>query len=108
MKLKSNLICAGAVLGLVISLSQDSSAADWPEWGGTPAKNMVSDEVGLPVEMSAGDRVKDSDEIDPATATNCKWVVKLGSEAYGTATILDGKVIVGTNNESPRLPADVK
>ena len=103
MKLSNKFLSGSVAAGLVLVCGGESRAADWPEWGGTPEKNMVSDEVGMPVAMSAGDRIKDSDDIDPASAENCKWVVKLGSEAYGTATILDGKVIVGTNNESPRV-----
>ena len=31
-----------------------------------------------------------------------KWVAKLGSQAYGNTTVSNGKVYVGTNNESPR------
>ena len=36
------------------------------------------------------------------TTTNVKWVAKLGSQAYGNTTVSNGKVYVGTNNESPR------
>jgi outer membrane protein assembly factor BamB len=39
-----------------------------------------------------------------ATTKNVKWVVKLGSQAYGNPTVAGGKVFVGTNNESPRDP----
>src|SRR5262249_32859226 len=37
---------------------------------------------------------------------NLKWTQKLGSRAYGGPVIAGGKVIVGTNNESPRNPRD--
>ena len=41
-----------------------------------------------------------------ATTKNCLWVAKLGSQSYGTPTIADGRVFVGTNNEAPRNTAD--
>ncbi len=94
-------MAAGLVLTAAIS---SATAAEWPEWGGSPTKNMISDVTGLPVELSAGEWIADSEDIDPATAKNCKWVVKLGSESYGTPTIAGGRVVVGTNNESPRNP----
>ncbi len=77
-------------------------AGDWPEWSGTPGRNMVSNEKGLPTEFSPGKKIKGKDEIDLATTKNCKWIVKLGSQTYGTPTVSGGKVLIGTNNESPR------
>lgn len=82
-------------------------AADWPQWGGNSTRNMVSAEKGLPSEMNAGKKVAKSEEIDMATTKNCLWAVKLGSQTYGTPTIADGRVFVGTNNESPRNPAQI-
>ncbi len=87
---------------LVLTASPGALAGDWAEWGGGPSKNMVANETGLPVEISGGEQQENSKDIDPATAKNCRWVVTLGSEAYGTPTIAKGRVIVGTNNESPR------
>jgi hypothetical protein len=79
-----------------------AGAGEWSEWGGSPDKSMVAKETGLPVGFPAGEERADSRGIDLATAKHCKWVVKLGSESYGTPTIANGRVIVGTNNESPR------
>lgn len=80
-------------------------ASDWAEWGGDPSRNMVSGEVGLPQEFSAGEEKDGSSDIDLSTTENCRWVVTLGTESYGTVTIGDGLVLVGTNNENPRNPA---
>lgn len=89
--------------GVALAFTLTVSAADWPEWGGSPSKNMVSPEVGLPVDFAPGEeKDDDSGDIDLTDAKNCKWVVTLGSEAYGTPTIGSGKVLVGTNNERPR------
>ncbi|MDP6208185.1 MAG: pyrrolo-quinoline quinone, partial [Roseibacillus sp.] len=69
---------------------------------------MVSAEKGLPVVISGGEEFEDREgEINPATVEGCKWVVTLGTEAYGTPTIGNGLVLVGTNNENPRNPAIV-
>lgn len=78
-------------------------AGEWPEWGGDPSKNMISAETNLPAEFAPGEQ-SDDGRIDPGTGMNCKWVVPLGSESYGTPTIAGGRVLVGTNNESPRDP----
>jgi outer membrane protein assembly factor BamB len=80
------------------------NAADWPFWGGTSSRNMVSPEVGLPQTWDAGRYVQGSEEIDMATTRNVKWVAKLGSQTYGNMTIAKGKVLIGTNNEVPRDP----
>ena len=94
---KSLIILAGPVLAQTLA-----PAADWPQWCGTASKNMVSTEKGLPTEFSAGKRKKGSEEVDMATTKNCRWVVKLGSQSYGTPVVGGGKILVGTNNEVPR------
>jgi outer membrane protein assembly factor BamB len=71
------------------------AAHDWPMFGGTPARDMVNTaEKGGPTEW------------DPATGKNIKWVVKLGSKAYGGPIIAGGHVYVGTNNDLPRNKRD--
>jgi outer membrane protein assembly factor BamB len=77
-------------------------AADWTQWGGGPTRNMVSPETGLPIDLGPGKKLKGSEEIDMAATKNCLWVAKLGSQSYGTPSVANGKVFVGTNNEAPR------
>jgi outer membrane protein assembly factor BamB len=79
-----------------------SKGADWPQWGGSSHNNMASAEKGIPLEMDPGKKKKGSEEIDLATTKNVKWVAKIGSQSYGTPTVGEGKVLIGTNNESPR------
>ena len=81
-----------------------AQAADWPQWGGTNTRNMISTEKGLPVKFNPGKKKAGSEDIDLATTENCLWVAKLGSQSYGTVTVSNGRVFVGTNNESPRNP----
>jgi outer membrane protein assembly factor BamB len=65
-----------------------ADATDWPMWGGTPDRNMVSDMTGLP------------ETWDVDSGENVRWVAQLGSQSYGNPTVADGKVFVGTNNEA--------
>ena len=79
-----------------------ANGADWPEWGGSPHNNMASASKSIPAQMDPGKRKKGSEEIDISTTKNVKWVAKIGSQSYGTPTVAEGKVLIGTNNESPR------
>lgn len=67
-------------------------AADRPQWGHAWTRNMASDEKGLP------------ESFDPATGTNLKWKVSLGTECYSTPVVGRGKILIGTNNNRPRDP----
>ena len=87
---------------LLISLALTSVAsADWPMWGGNNSRNMVSPGKNPPVEFDPGKKLKGKDEVDMATAKGLKWVTRLGSQAYGTVSVVGGKVLLGTNNENP-------
>src|SRR5690349_2291840 len=89
------LVTPAAVLG-----------GDWPQWGGSPSRNMVapSGEKGLPVSCEPGKVDENSGKLDTTNAKNLKWVAKLGSQTYGNATVTGGRVFVGTNNDVPRDP----
>lgn len=87
---------------LCAALALPAQAEDWTTWGRTPQRNMMSPAEGIPDEFVPGDFKDDSEEIDMSTTEKVKWVVKLGSQAYGNPTVADGKLYVGTNNESPR------
>jgi outer membrane protein assembly factor BamB len=97
-RLKTATLAATAGL-LTLSLCP---AGDWPQWGGTLHRNMYSPAKGLPDRFDPG-KLK-GDEVDLSTTKNVKWVAKLGSQSYGNATIAQGKVFVGTNNDNPRDP----
>src|SRR5215510_11062360 len=70
--------------------ASDPGTGQWPMWGGTPDRNMVSNMKGLPTEW------------DVKTKKNVKWVADLGSQSYGNPVVSGGVVLVGTNNEAPR------
>jgi len=72
-------------------------ANDWPMWGRTPGRNMVTSEKGVPTDW------------DVETGKNIKWVANLGSQSYGNPVVTGGLVTVGTNNEGnkdPKWPGD--
>lgn len=70
----------------------DPGSGNWPMWGGTPDRNMVSNMKGIPTQW------------DVESKKNVKWVATLGSQSYGNPVVADGVVLVGTNNEAPRDP----
>jgi len=81
------VLLGGTALG-----ASDPGSGDWPMWGGTPDRNMVSNMKGLPAEW------------DVKTKKNVKWVADLGSQTYGNPVVAGGMVFVGTNNEAMRDP----
>jgi len=77
--------------------ASDPGGGDWPMWGGTPDRNMVSGMKGLPADW------------DVKTKKNIRWVASLGSQSYGNPVVAGGMVFVGTNNElvrDPKQPGD--
>ena len=85
------LTTAYCLLTTVYSFS-DPGTGEWPMWGGTPDRNMVSKAKGMPMNW------------DVKTKKNVKWVAELGSQTYGNITVAGGVVLVGTNNEAKRDP----
>ena len=93
----ATLVVAGGSLVPERLAASDPGTGDWPMWGGTPDRNMVSDMTGLPAEW------------DVESGMNIKWVAELGSQSYGNPVVSDGMVFVGTNNElvrDPKQPGD--
>ena len=80
-----------------VRTASNPASGDWPMWGGSPERNMVSFMKGLPTTW------------DVKTGKNVKWVAKLGSQTYGNPVVGGGVVLVGTNNElvrDPKQPGD--
>ena len=70
-------------LSLALFAALPLCAGDWPMWGGTPSRNMVSSEKNIPRNWNVEDK------------TNIKWVSELGSQSYGNPVVAGGKVFVG-------------
>ena len=93
--MKKHIIAVAALTsltGLVLLARSDPANTDWPMWGGTPDRNMVSTMKGLPTSW------------DVKAKKNVKWVAELGSQAYGNPVVANGVVLVGTNNEGAKDP----
>jgi outer membrane protein assembly factor BamB len=71
-----------------------SPAGDWSQWAGSDGKNMVSPEKGLPDSFVPGEKKPDG-TMDPATARNIRWGVRIGNAIYSTPSIAKGKIFVG-------------
>jgi len=80
---RAALLCLAVSACLVLA---SGSGGDWPMWGGTPDRNMVSSMQGVPASW------------DIQSRKNVKWVAKLGSQTYGNPVVAGGQVYVGTNN----------
>jgi len=98
---RADFTCKWIALSCLLLAAPGVWAEDQPQWGQRHTRNMVSDETGLPDRFDAGDRDRDGN-IDLATTTNVKWVVRLGNTTYATPTVSGGKVFIGTNNDAPR------
>ena len=77
--MKQVLVFISVALAVTVALvAADAGGGDWPMWGGTPDRNMVSLMKGLPTSW------------DIKTKKNVKWVAKLGSQSYGNVTVAGG------------------
>jgi len=87
------------LLTAAIVASAPTRGGDWPQWGGYAIRNLSSAEKGLPATFHPGKRRRDHLGLDPATAKNVRWVARIGGENYSSATVADGRVYIGTNDE---------
>ena len=60
-----------ALVGIASTRPASDAAGDWPMWGGTPDRNMISSMTGLP------------ETWDVEEGKNVRWVAALGSQTYG-------------------------
>ena len=87
---QSRVLAAGIGAVLVALAAPAAKAGDQPQWGQRYCRNMVSAETNLP------------ESFDPATGRNVKWVARMGTETYASPIVAAGKVLIGTNNGTPR------
>ncbi len=70
-------------------------AADWPQWGGTASKNMVSPEKQLPATFVPREKGTQAEDGSVAATTNVRWTAQTGNFSCGTPTVAGGRVFVG-------------
>ncbi len=83
-------VCVAAIAAGGAAFAQDS---DTGMFGNSAARNMASDETGLPESWNV------------ETGEGVLWSQPVGSQAYGGAVVAGGQVYVGTNNEGRRDPS---
>ncbi len=88
------LFCFCVLTSIWVLDASDPGKGDWPMWGGTPDRNMVSSMANIPTTW------------DVKAGKNVKWIGQLGSQAYGNPVVANGQVYVGTNNELTRNPKE--
>jgi outer membrane protein assembly factor BamB len=88
------LSCVCLLTSLWLLYGSDPGKGDWPMWGGTPDRNMISSMKNIPTTW------------DVKAGKNVKWIGQLGSQAYGNPVVASGQVYVGTNNELTRNPKE--
>ena len=100
-------VAIGLGLACLVALSALASAADWPQWGRTYDRNMISPEKGLPETFVPGEKDPKGGGIRMDTTQNVRWAARLGGYAYGNPTVAGGRVFVGTDDQTlegdPRL-----
>ena len=97
-------IAHAVVLSAVVACS---AAADWPQWGGSPARNNTPEGKNIPAEWNVGKFEPDGRWLNEG-AKNIRWVARLGSTTYGSPVVAGGKIFCATNNGAgwvKRLPA---
>ena len=94
--MKRTILLSGICLFVLLCWlrASDPGTGDWPMWGGTPDRNMVSSMKGIPTSW------------DIKTKKNVKWMAQLGSQSYGNPVVSGGQVYCGTNNELVRNPKE--
>jgi outer membrane protein assembly factor BamB len=83
------MVCLGATV---------ARGDDWPQWGGTAARNMAAHERDIPAIFVPGTKRSDGSGIELRTTQNVKWVARLGSETYSSPVVAGGRVFIGTND----------
>lgn len=90
--MNSKWMAGAALTATVVLTGADPGTGDWPMWGGTPDRNMVSNMKNPPLAW------------DVQGKKNIRWMASLGSQTYGNPVVAGGMVFVGTNNEGLRDP----
>jgi hypothetical protein len=74
------------------------AGANWPQWGGSSARNNTPEGKNIPIQWNVGQFEPKSGRWLSDSAKNIRWVARLGSTTYGTPVVADGKVFCATNN----------
>jgi outer membrane protein assembly factor BamB len=76
---------------------------EWPQFGGSPARNNVRTGQHLPDDWEVGEIDARTREWKPGSGRNVRWVARLGTATHASPVVSGGKVFIGTNNGGGRL-----
>lgn len=91
-QLSTALALTAAFLAATVASAAERPTKEVGMFGNTPSRNMAAEATGLPTTW------------DPETGLNVLWSQPLGSQSYGGPVAANGRVVVGSNNESLRNP----
>ena len=87
-----NFGVAGAASGADEPTATAGRPGDWPQWGGSPARNNAPCGRNIPAQWNVGQFERKTGKWLRTEAKNIKWVAKLGTEGYGSAVVAGGKI----------------
>ncbi|HEV3344449.1 MAG TPA: PQQ-binding-like beta-propeller repeat protein [Pirellulales bacterium] len=76
---------------------------EWPQFGGSPARNNVRFAQHLPDDWDVGEIDATAGEWKPGSGRNVRWAARLGTVTHGSPVVSGGKVFIGANNGGGRL-----
>lgn len=80
------------------ALAFNTPARDWPMWGGSEAKNLASEEKGLPETFVPGEKDPGGKGVIASTTKNVKWAYKSGTYGVSSPTVVGDRVLIGNCN----------
>lgn len=86
--------CARISALLLLLSAVGLQAADWPQWGGTAAKNMVSSERNLPQQFSPNVEEAQSQAGSSGGDGDVLWTAQVGNFCCGTPAVSQGRLFI--------------
>ena len=90
-----NILFSTVLAAVASAPGWGAAAKDWPEYCGSPCKNLVADATNLPDSFLPGEKDSMKGEIIRSTASNVLWGVRTSSLTYPSPTIVGGKIFTG-------------
>jgi outer membrane protein assembly factor BamB len=93
MACKRRIVASAIAISFAFPAAEMTGVADdWPQWGGTPGRNMVSAERNLPDLL----RTTAQNELALRDHPAVRWSARVGYTMAGTPAVAGGRVLVGT------------
>ena len=80
---------------LILAIHWNLMAKDWPEYAGSPCKNLVAEAANLPDSFGPGEKDSMKGEIVAGSGSNVLWGVRTSSLTYPSPTIVGNRIFTG-------------